>query len=103
MDDHYNEVNGQVPVITADRLASTLTKRKCSKSTLIEKILKLDARFRNEPYRNMLNEVLPIPGKEQMSVDDVPQILDAINNGLNGLNNGNAETNNQNAVPTPEE
>ena len=103
MDDHYNEVNGQVPVITAERLASTLTKRKCSKSTLIEKILKLDARFRNEPYRNMLNEVLPIPGKEQMSVDDVPQILDAINNGLNGLNNGNAETNNQNAVPTPEE
>lgn len=103
MDDHYNEVNGQVPVITSDRLASTLTKRKCSKSTLIEKILKLDARFRNEPYRNMLNEVLPIPGKEQMSVDDVPQILDAINNGLNGLNNGNAETNNQNAVPTPEE
>lgn len=103
MDDHYNEVNGQVPVITADRLASTLTKRKCSKSTLIEKILKLDARFRNEPYRNMLNEVLPIPGKEQMSVDDVPQILDAINNGLNGLNNGNAETNTQNAVPTPEE
>lgn len=103
MDDHYNEVNGQVPVITADRLASTLTKRTCSKSTLIEKILKLDARFRNEPYRNMLNEVLPIPGKEQMSVDDVPQILDAINNGLNGLNNGNAETNNQNAVPTPEE
>lgn len=103
MDDHYNEVNGQVPVITAERLASTLTKRKCSKSTLIEKILKLDARFRNEPYRNMLNEVLPIPGKEQMSVDDVPQILDAINNGLNGLNNGNAETNNQNAVSTPEE
>lgn len=103
MDDHYNEVNGQVPVITADRLASTLTKRTCSKSTLIEKILKLDARFRNEPYRNMLNEVLPIPGKEQMSVDDVPQIIDAINNGLNGLNNGNAETNNQNAVPTPEE
>ena len=103
MDDHYNEVNGQVPVITADRLASTLTKRTCSKSTLIEKILKLDARFRNEPYRNMLNEVLPIPGKEQMSVDDVPQILDAINNGLNELNNGNAETNNQNAVPTPEE
>ena len=103
MDDHYNEVNGQLPVITAERLASTLTKRKCSKSTLIEKILKLDARFRNEPYRNMLNEVLPIPGKEQMSVDDVPQILDAINNGLNGLNNGNAETNNQNAVPTPEE
>lgn len=103
MDDHYNEVNGQVPVITAERLASTLTKRKCSKSTLIEKILKLDARFRNEPYRNMLNEVLPIPGKEQMSVDDVTQILDAINNGLNGLNNGNAETNNQNAVPTPEE
>lgn len=103
MNDHYNEVNGQVPVITADRLASTFTKRKCSKSTLIEKILKLDARFRNEPYRNMLNEVLPIPGKEQMSVDDVPQILDAINNGLNGLNNGNAETNNQNAVPTPEE
>lgn len=96
MDDHYNEVNGQVPVITADRLASTLTKRTCSKSTLIEKILKLDARFRNEPYRNMLNEVLPIPGKEQMSVDDVPQILDAINNGLNELNNGNA-------VPTPEE
>ena len=103
MDDHYNEVNGQVPVITAERLESTLTKRKCSKSTLIDKILQLDARFRNEPYRNMLNEVLPIPGKEQMSVDDVPQILDAINNGLNGLNNGNAETNNQNAVPTPEE
>lgn len=103
MDDHYNEVNGQVPVITAERLESTLTKRKCSKSTLIDKILQLDARFRNEPYRNMLNEVLPIPGKEQMSVDDVPQILEAINNGLNGLNNGNAETNNQNAVPTPEE
>lgn len=65
MDEHYNEVNGQVPVITAERLASTLTKRKCSKSTLIEKILKLDARFRNEPYRNMLNEVLPIPGKDK--------------------------------------
>lgn len=103
MDDHYNEVNGLVPVITADRLASTLTKRRCSKSTLIDKILKLDARFRNEPYRNMLNEVLPVAGKELMSVDDVPQILDAINNGLNGLNNGNAETNNQNAVPTAEE
>ena len=103
MDDHYNEVNGLVPVITADRLASTLTKRRCSKSTLIDKILKLDARFRNEPYRNMLNEVLPVAGKELMSVDDVPQILDAINNGLNGLNNGNAETNNQNAVPAAEE
>ena len=51
----------------------------------------------------MLNEILPIPGKEQMTVDDVPQILEAINNGLNGLNNGNAETNNQNAIPTAEE
>lgn len=103
MDDHYNEVNGQIPVITEDRLVSSLTKRGCSKSTLIDKILKLDARFKNEPYRNMLNEVLPIAGKELMSVDDVPQILDAINNGLNELNNGNAETNNQNAVPTAEE
>ena len=96
-------MNGQVPVIMTERLASTFTKRMCSKSTVIDRILRLDARFRNEPYRNMLNEVLPIPGKEQMSVDDVPQILEAINNGLNGLNNGNAETNNQNAVPTPEE
>lgn len=103
MDDHYNEVNGQIPVITEDRLVSSLTKRGCSKSTLIDKILKLDARFKNEPYRNMLNEVLPVAGKELMSVDDVPQILDAINNGLNELNNGNAETNNQNAVPTAEE
>ena len=51
----------------------------------------------------MLNEVLPIAGKEQMTVDDVPQILEAINNGLKGLNNGNAETNDQNAVPTTEE
>lgn len=42
-------------------------------------------------------------GKEQMTVDDVPQILDAINNGLNELNNGNAEANNQDAVPTAEE
>lgn len=103
MEDYYNEVNGQVPVITAERLASTLTKRMCSKSTVINKILRLDARFRNEPYRNMLNEVLPIAGKELMSVDDVPQIIEAINNGLNELNNGNAETNNQNAVPTAEE
>ena len=103
MDDHYNEVNGQIPVITEDRLVSSLTKRGCSKSTLIDKILKLDARFKNEPYRNMLNEVLPVAGKELMSVDDVPQILDAINNGLNELNNGNAETNNQNAVPAAEE
>ena len=38
-----------------------------------------------------------------MTVDDVPQILDAINNGLNELYNGNAEANNQDAVPTPEE
>lgn len=103
MDNHYDEIHGQVPVITAESLESTLTKRKCSKSTLIDKILKLDARFRNEPYRNMLNEILPIPGKEQMTVDDVPQILEAINNGLNGLNNGNAETNNQNIVRTAEE
>lgn len=103
MDDYYNEVNGQVPVVTADRLASTLTKRRCSKSTVIDKILRLDARFRNEPYRNMLNEVLPIAGKELMSVDDVPQIIEAINNGLKELNNGNAETNNQNAVSTAEE
>ena len=51
----------------------------------------------------MLNEVLPIAGKELMSVDDVPQIIEAINNGLNELNNGNAETNDQNAVPTAEE
>ena len=103
MEDYYNEVNGQVPVITAERLASTLTKRMCSKSTVIDRILRLDARFRNEPYRNMLNEVLPIAGKELMSVDDVPQIIEAINNGLNELNNGNAETNDQNAVPTAEE
>lgn len=103
LDDYYNEVNGQVPVITAERLASTLTKRMCSKSTVIEKILRLDARFRNQPYRSILNEVLPIAGKELMSVDDVPQIIEAINNGLNNLNNGNAETNNQNAVPTAEE
>lgn len=103
MQDYYEEKHSQVPIITAERLESTLTKRKCSKSTLIEKILKLDSRFRNEPYRNMLNEVLPIPGKEQMTVDDVPQILDAINNGLNELNNGNAEANNQDAVPTAEE
>ena len=103
MEDYYNEVNGQVPVITAERLASILTKRMCSKSTVIDKILRLDARFRNEPYRNMLNEVLPIAGKELMSVDDVPQIIEAINNGLNELNNGNAETNDQNAVPTAEE
>ena len=103
MEDYYNEVNGLVPVITAERLASTLTKRMCSKSTVIDKILRLDARFRNEPYRNMLNEVLPIAGKELMSVDDVPQIIEAINNGLNELDNGNAETNNQNAVPTAEE
>ena len=101
--DYYEEKHSQVPIITAERLESTLTKRKCSKSTLIEKILKLDSRFKNEPYRNMLNEVLPIPGKEQMTVDDVPQILDAINNGLNELYNGNAEANNQDAVPTPEE
>lgn len=101
--DYYNEVNGQVPVITAERLASILTKRMCSKSTVIDKILRLDARFRKEPYRNMLNEVLPIAGKELMSVDDVPQIIEAINNGLNELNNGNAETNDQNAVPTAEE
>ena len=103
MVDYYEEMHGQIPVITEEKLKSTLTSRKCSKGTLIEKILKLDSRFKKEPYRKMLNEVLPIAGKEQMTVDDVPQILEAINNGLKGLNNGNAETNNQNAVPTAEE
>lgn len=103
MNDYYDETHGEIPVMTEDRLKSVLTNRKCSKSTLIEKILKLDSRFKKEPYRKMLNNVLPPYGMETMTVNDAPQILEAINKGLTSLKNGNAKTNNQDAIPTTKE